>query len=129
MIFSYLARVPAIAHWPGHIIPGQESGLASTLDILPTVVTSLGLEASLLENILLDGFDLSASLTSGGESARDHIVYIHQQALQEDGIHALRHRQFKAHFTTEGNIFSTNEDLECSQKKQVISYSFLTVLY
>ena len=74
-------------------------------------------------------FDLSESLSRGGESGRDHIVYIHQHALQEDGIHALRHHQFKAHFTTEGNIFSTNEDLECSQRKQVISYSFLTVLY
>ena len=74
-------------------------------------------------------FDLSETLTSGVPSVRDHIVYIHQEALQEDGIHALRHHQYKAHFTTEGNIFSSNEDLECSQKKQVISHCVLTVHY
>ena len=52
----FLTRVPAIVHWPDHISPGQESGLASTLDILPTVVASLGLGGSLLDNILLDGY-------------------------------------------------------------------------
>ena len=48
-------RVPAIFHWPGHIIPGHDSSLVSTLDILPTVVTSLGLRSSLLDNVVLDG--------------------------------------------------------------------------
>ena len=40
-------------------------------------------------------------------------------SVQEDGIHALRHKQYKAHFITQGGVFSKNEDLDCSQKKQV----------
>ena len=52
-------RVPALATWPGMISPGVVSGLMSTLDIMPTVLGILGVESSLLDNILLDGFDLN----------------------------------------------------------------------
>ena len=52
-------RVPALVTWPGMISPGVIHGLMSTLDIMPTVLGILGVESSLLDNILLDGFDLN----------------------------------------------------------------------
>ena len=68
-------------------------------------------------------YDLSSTLLHGEASARDQVVYIDENAEQEEGIHALRHNQYKAHFITEGAIFSQNEDLECSQEKEVRPYS------
>ncbi|XP_053638454.2 arylsulfatase A isoform X3 [Cherax quadricarinatus] len=52
-------RVPAFVHWPPYITPGKTSGLASTLDILPTLASLVHLDTS---NLTLDGVDLSPLL-------------------------------------------------------------------
>ena len=62
---------------------------------------------------------MSDTILHEADSNRDHLVYIHMDSVQEDGIHALRHKQYKAHFITQGGVFSKNEDLDCSKKKQV----------
>ena len=62
---------------------------------------------------------MSDTLKNEAKSARDHLVYLHMDAGQEDGIHALRHNQYKAHFITQGGIFSKNEDSDCSDQKEV----------
>ena len=67
----------------------------------------------------LDGEDQTESLVGGQPSARQEIVYIQSSAGQQFGnIHALRRGDYKAHFYTEGNILSANEDLHCVGLRQ-----------
>ena len=53
-------RVPAIAWWRRMVIRGFTHQLASTIDLLPTIFTMAGVEAS--ENITLDGYDMTKFL-------------------------------------------------------------------
>jgi len=109
-------RVPGIISYPDKIEAGKSSALLSHLDILPTVLGLLDLElqSSMLEDVVLDGFDASESFLDGVPSPREHFAYIQPTASKKFGkIHALRVGSFKAHFYTEGAILSTNEDITC----------------
>ena len=53
-------------------------------------------------------------------SPRGNFAYIQPSAFKSFGkIHALRVGQFKAHFYTEGNIYSSNEDINCMGLRKV----------
>ena len=107
-------RVPGIISYPAAIQPGKTPALMSNLDILPTVLGLTGLQSSLLDGVVLDGHDLTGTLVDGKPSPREEIVYIQGSATRQFGkIHALRVGDYKAHFYTEGNILSANEDLDC----------------
>lgn len=52
-------RVPGLLAWPGHLAPGRVEAAAGTLDILPTVLSLVGLPAPAVP---LDGIDLTPIL-------------------------------------------------------------------
>ncbi len=57
-------RVPFIAWWPGHIAPGgEEAAPATTLDIMPTLLSLAGISAAAQRP--LDGVDLSPLMQRG----------------------------------------------------------------
>ena len=66
-------------------------------------------------------FDISRTLLSDEPSPRNEFAFIQSSASNNFGkIHALRLNEYKAHFYTEGNIFSSNEDLSCISLRKVI---------
>ena len=113
-------RVPGIISYPANISPASSAALFSQLDLLPTVLGLTGLQSSpLLVGVRLDGQEQTGSLVGQQPSARQEIVYIQSSASQQFGdIHALRQGDYKAHFYTEGNILSANEDLHCVGLRQ-----------
>mgnify|MGYP002850329013 CR=1 FL=1 len=69
-------RVPSLAAWPGRIAPGRETNaLSSTLDVMPTVLSLIGIEAGaplpgssgVLPVPAFDGRDLGPTLFEGRE--------------------------------------------------------------
>ena len=88
-------RVPAIFWGPRRIAPATVHGIGSTLDLLPTFASLTG--AALPADILLDGIDISTTLTEGTESARGEIFY-----YRGPEVYAVRRGMYKAHFVTEG---------------------------
>ncbi|MBX3485526.1 sulfatase [Phenylobacterium sp.] len=66
-------RVPFVARLPGRIPAGTVAGgLASNLDILPTLLSLAGLPAP--AGVELDGLDVSAQLTTGQGPAHEEIL-------------------------------------------------------
>lgn len=86
-------RVPGVFWWPGRLNPGVVTDMGSTLDLFPTFVKLAG--ASLPENRVLDGFDLSPLLFGTGTGLRDHMLF-----YRGEQIWAVRLGPYKAHFTT-----------------------------
>ena len=83
-------RVPAIAYWPGKILPGKtvevqwsKKGpitvrghysfllfqLAATVDIFPTVMKVVGAP---LPNVTMDGFDMSPIIFENGQASNNY---------------------------------------------------------
>ncbi|KAA5544575.1 sulfatase [Roseiconus nitratireducens] len=88
-------RVPGIFWMPGTIPAGKtQRGLASTLDLLPTFASMAGTDID--EDVVLDGFDLTAMLTSDAPSPRETFFYYRDSRLM-----AVRHGRYKAHLITQ----------------------------
>jgi arylsulfatase A len=87
-------REPTLARWPGHIPAGTvNTGLGSTMDIYTTSITLAG--GQIPTDRIVDGLDLTPSLTGQGESPRDSILYYRGTRL-----FAVRKGPWKAHFIT-----------------------------
>jgi arylsulfatase A-like enzyme len=88
-------RVPGIAWWPGRIRPGQvQGGMASTLDILPTVVRLAG--GTPPADRPLDGYDLREMLLSGKPSPRTNLFF-----YRGTHLFAVRSGRWKLHLFTQ----------------------------
>lgn len=105
-------RVPAIASWKGRITPGRTKELGSTLDILPTICSMVGVPPP---QTTLDGVDISTLLFEGGKSPRDRFFYYPTTVKPNYGLYAVRYRQYKAHYYTQGSVNSdpNNHDPDC----------------
>jgi len=71
-------RVPGIAWWPGRVKAGKTEGaitleLASTLDLLPTILSLAGITPP--SDRPLDGYDISPVLLGTGPSPRQGMVF------------------------------------------------------
>ncbi len=87
-------REPAIAWWPGRVKAGAiNRQIASTLDILPTLLALAGVPAP--AGRVLDGVDMSPMLFGTGEGKRD--VFYYYRGTQ---LYAVRKGPFKAHYIT-----------------------------
>ncbi len=86
-------REPAIFWWPGRIEPGVVHGIGSTMDLYTTCLKLAG--ASIPDDRIVDGLDLSPTLFEGKPSPRDHMIFY--RGVQ---IHAVRRGSYKAHFLT-----------------------------
>ncbi|XP_052387130.1 arylsulfatase A-like [Carassius gibelio] len=105
-------REPAIAYWPGSIQPGVTRALASSLDILPTFARLAG---AALPDVQLDGFDMTNILLNHRPSERQTIFYYPTSPSQEHGVFAVRWKNFKAHYYTQGaNHSRGTPDSNCS---------------
>ena len=88
-------RVPGIFWMPGTIPSGVTTAeLGSTLDLLPTIAAMAG--AELAEDMVLDGYDLSAMLTENQPSPRHSMFFYRDFRLM-----AVRHGRYKAHYITQ----------------------------
>ncbi len=88
-------REPCIAWWPGRIPAGSvATGIASTLDLLPTFVSLAG--GAPPADRVLDGVDLTPLLTAKGPNPRQDMFFYRGQQL-----YAVRSGPFKAHFKTQ----------------------------
>ncbi|XP_069485570.1 arylsulfatase A-like [Ambystoma mexicanum] len=104
-------REPAIAYWPGHITPGVTHEMASTLDMLPTFAKLAG---ACLPNVTLDGFDITNLLLKGNGSPRKTMFYYPSSPNETQGVFAVRHGKYKAHYFTQGSISSgSTPDEDC----------------
>ncbi len=86
-------RVPAIGWWPGTIQPAVSTSLASSLDVLPTLLHWAG--TPLPADRPLDGFDIGDLFTGKKESIREIFYY-----YNSDKLFAIRKGVWKANFTT-----------------------------
>jgi arylsulfatase A len=108
-------RVPLIAHWPAGIQPGVVSNeWLSNLDILPTLTSLCGLNASPNP---LDGIDNSKILRGGrGTAARKAILYFNPMT----GFNPALLKQFSPTMTNISEMFNpalgVGTDLHCARR-------------
>jgi arylsulfatase A len=88
-------RTPAIFWWPGTIRPGVITGIGSELDLLPTAAALAGVKPP--AGRVIDGVDLSRTLTGAAPSPRHELFYYWDSELR-----AIRKDRYKAHFITSG---------------------------
>jgi len=85
-------REPAVAYWPGKIAPAVNNDMASTLDLLPTILDIVGVN---LPDVTLDGISIASTLLNGSAIPREWYYYYRDHTL-----YAVRYNQYKAHFYT-----------------------------
>jgi arylsulfatase A-like enzyme len=87
-------REPAIAWWPGKIMPGRVSGeMASTMDLFTTSLTLAGVPVP--QDRVIDGKSL-LKVFQGGQGELDTFFYYRGPRLM-----AVRKGPFKAHLVTQ----------------------------
>ena len=110
-------REPTFFYWPDKVEPEVVHDMGSTLDLLPTIASLTGI--TLPDDRVYDGYDLTATLTTGAESPRDEMLF-----YRLSQIYAARKGPYKAHFVTETDfakdtnrtehnpplLFNVNED-------------------
>ncbi|XP_078673944.1 arylsulfatase A-like [Branchiostoma floridae x Branchiostoma belcheri] len=111
-------RVPAIARWPGVISAhSRTTQLASTLDLFPTLAKLAG--ATLPSGVILDGVDMMPILQNK-QGSRDLFFYYPTSPDPQYGLYAVRYKQYKAHYYTQGQVNSNpnNHDPDCRPSAQ-----------
>jgi len=73
LLYEGGTRVCALANWPGHIQPGNVSGLMHAVDLYPTFAALAG--ASTARAKPLDGMDVWGTISAGKPSPRTEMVY------------------------------------------------------
>ncbi len=95
-------RVPGIFWWPGKIKPAIQTGIGSTLDLLPTIAALAS--SNLPQDRAYDGYDLAPALFEGKASPRDHMLY-----YRRDEVCAVRLGPHKVHYITETEYHRDNQ--------------------
>ena len=95
-------RVPAIFSWPGTIKPEVVHSIGSALDLMPTILSAVGLDP--LEEVAIDGVDLLPRLTGAAagtarpqRAGRENLAYYRGGELR-----AWRQGMWKLHLIVEG---------------------------
>ncbi len=86
-------REPTIFWWPEKIKPGVVMEMATTMDLLPTF--SKLANASLPDDRIYDGYDISPVMFDTGANPRDVVFFYRQEE-----VFAIRKGDYKAHFIT-----------------------------
>ncbi|WP_245749417.1 arylsulfatase B [Gemmobacter aquatilis] len=66
-------RVAALMNWPGRIQASEVTGMMHVVDMLPTLASAAG--ASLAQSKPLDGIDMWATISQGGQTPRTSMIY------------------------------------------------------
>ncbi len=97
-------REPAIAWWPGTIMPGLVTeAITTTMDLFPTAVEMAGIEPP--SDRIIDGRSLVSLLKSNGTEAVHQSFFYYRRAE----LYAVRNGSWKAHFITEWAYSGENE--------------------
>jgi uncharacterized sulfatase len=88
-------RTPAIFWWPGTVVPGTVTDIASAMDLFVTSAKLAGATVPL--DRAIDGVDLRQALTRSGHSSRELLFF-----YWDDELRAVRKGRYKAHFVTSG---------------------------
>jgi arylsulfatase A-like enzyme len=97
-------REPAIAWWPGTIMPGLVTeAITTTMDLFPTAVEMAGIEPP--SDRIIDGRRLVSLLQSNGTEAVHQSFFYYRRAE----LYAVRNGSWKAHFITEWAYSGENE--------------------
>ncbi len=88
-------RVPGIFWGPDIVEPGVIHDIGSTMDIFATFSSLAGVEMP--ADRIIDGVNIVETLESGKNSSRETLLY-----YRGTDLYAIRYRDFKAHFITEG---------------------------
>nr|WKN35407.1 sulfatase [Tunicatimonas sp. TK19036] len=89
-------REPCIFWGPGNIKPGVISDLGSTLDLFTTFSSMAGVPIP--TDRIMDGYDLSGTLTQQKPSPRDGMLF-----YRGTHLYAARLGDYKAHYITQGS--------------------------
>lgn len=74
-------RVPFIVHWPGHVRPSVNTGIAASMDLYPTLARIAGIKIP--KDRLIDGLDITDLLLSNTDkSPRDTVFYYMMNKLE-----------------------------------------------
>ena len=73
MLYEGGTRVAALANWPGHIKPGEVTGMMHVVDMFPTLAALAGADAK--KGKPLDGVDVWPTFSEGKPSPRTEVVY------------------------------------------------------
>ena len=94
-LFEGGIKVPGMAMWPGHIVPGTtRADVVLSMDWLPTFAALLDIDVA----YRLDGRDMSAALLGGEMPANDRtLVWVRREGRDMMGIphYAVRQGDFK----------------------------------
>uniref|UniRef100_A0A0K2T2B1 Arylsulfatase Alike [Strongylocentrotus purpuratus] n=1 Tax=Lepeophtheirus salmonis TaxID=72036 RepID=A0A0K2T2B1_LEPSM len=103
-------RVPLFMHWSGFIQPYKSHVLITALDIYPTLMSMVSVQ---YKNST-DGFDFTRHILKQklDYNPRELLLYFPGHANKTIGPYAVRYKNYKAHFYTEGNYASTCIDIQ-----------------
>jgi len=87
-------RVPGI-FWGAGVNSGVIDDLGSTMDIFPTLLEMSN--STIVDDRIIDGVSIKNTLLKLEPSKREKILYYRSRE-----IYAVRHKQYKAHFITQG---------------------------
>uniref|UniRef100_A0A0K2VEM6 Sulfatase N-terminal domain-containing protein n=1 Tax=Lepeophtheirus salmonis TaxID=72036 RepID=A0A0K2VEM6_LEPSM len=109
-------RVPFFMHWGGFVHPWTSHTLITSLDIYPTLMSMISYQSK----NSTDGFDFSHHILKRDAkfNPRESFLYFPGHVDQTIGPYAVRYKNYKAHFYTEGNELSdgNNYDFACTTK-------------
>ena len=88
-------RVPGLFWGPGLVKPGMVYDIGTTMDLFVTFSSMAGVE--LPNDRIIDGINIRETLLSGSGGIRDTFLY-----YRGTDIYAVRYKEFKAHYITEG---------------------------
>ena len=105
-------RVPGI-FWGGRIKPSVIDDLGSTLDIFPTILEMSN--SGQVDDRIIDGLSIKNTLLNLEPSKREKVIF-----YREREVYALRYRQFKAHFITNGVYNYPSRDIKTYLKNPLL---------
>ena len=105
-------RVPGI-FWGGDIKPSVIDDLGSTMDIFPTILEMSN--SAQVDDRIIDGLSIKNTLLNLEPSKREKVIF-----YREREVYALRYRQFKAHFITQGVYDYPNPDIKTYMEKPLL---------
>lgn len=97
--------MPAILHWPGRIATATSDHLASTLDLLPTIVKLSGGRLP-QDGVVRDGVSMASWLArpTTTPSLRKSVIFYPQLAQRSRGLYAVRCGLWKVHWKQQGSM-------------------------
>ncbi|AWX43674.1 Steryl-sulfatase [Flagellimonas maritima] len=86
-------RVPSILEWPGSIAPLRTTFMATTSDMMPTLLSLI--DSDYKSKVPLDGIDMTAKLKNPDEERTGYLFFAWQRLYNKINQQAIMDNQFK----------------------------------